>query len=42
MTVLAQLPTSEAAAHPAGTRVKVVLRKDPVLIARDEAVAADA
>jgi hypothetical protein len=42
MTVLAQLPTSEAAAHPAGTRVKVVLRKDPVLIARDETAAADA
>jgi putative spermidine/putrescine transport system ATP-binding protein len=42
ITVLAQLPTSEAAAHPAGTRVKVVLRKDPVLIARDETAAADA
>ncbi|HZK73203.1 MAG TPA: ABC transporter ATP-binding protein, partial [Clostridia bacterium] len=41
-TVLAQLPTSEAAAHTAGTRVKLVLRKDPVLIARDEADAADA
>lgn len=41
-TVLAQLPTSEAAAHTAGTRVKLVLRKDPVLIARDETDAADA
>jgi putative spermidine/putrescine transport system ATP-binding protein len=42
LTVLAQLPTSEAAAHPAGTRVKVVLRKDPVLIARDETAPAEA
>jgi putative spermidine/putrescine transport system ATP-binding protein len=41
-TVLAQLPTSEAAAHTAGTRVKLVLRKDPVLIARDETGTADA
>jgi putative spermidine/putrescine transport system ATP-binding protein len=36
VTVLAQLPTSEAAAHPAGTRVQLALRTDPVLIARDE------
>jgi putative spermidine/putrescine transport system ATP-binding protein len=42
ITVLAQLPTSEAAANPAGTRVKLVLRKDPVLIARDETGTADA
>ncbi len=41
-TVVAQLPTSEAAAHTAGTRVKLVIRKDPVLIARDEVAAADA
>jgi putative spermidine/putrescine transport system ATP-binding protein len=41
-TVMAQLPTSEAAAHPAGTRVRLVIRKDPVLIARDEKVTADA
>jgi putative spermidine/putrescine transport system ATP-binding protein len=37
VTVLAQLPTSEAAAHPAGTRVRLALRPDPVLIARDTA-----
>jgi len=36
VTVLAQLPTSEATAHPAGTRVRLALRPDPVLIARDE------
>ncbi len=34
-TVLAQMPTSEAAAHPAGTRVRVILRADPVLITED-------
>ena len=37
LTVLAQLPTSEATAHPAGSRVRLALRPDPVLIARDEA-----
>ncbi len=42
VTVLAQLPTSEAAAHPAGTRVQLVLRSDPVLIARDEVPATSA
>jgi putative spermidine/putrescine transport system ATP-binding protein len=31
-TVLAQMPTAEAAAHPAGTRVRLALRPDPVLI----------
>ena len=36
VTILAQLPTSEAAAHPAGSRVRLTLRPDPVLIARDE------
>jgi putative spermidine/putrescine transport system ATP-binding protein len=41
-TVLAQLPTSEATAHPSGTRVRLAIRKDPVLIARDETTAADA
>jgi putative spermidine/putrescine transport system ATP-binding protein len=41
-TVLAQLPTAEAAAHPSGTRVRLAIRKDPVLIARDEATAVDA
>ncbi len=42
VTVLAQLPTSEAAAHPAGTRVQLALRADPVLIARDEVAATSA
>ncbi len=42
VTVLAQLPTSEAAAHPAGTRVQLALRTDPVLIARDEVAATGA
>src|SRR2546422_103915 len=37
VTILAQLPTSEASAHPAGTRVRLALRPDPVPIARDEA-----
>jgi len=37
ITILAQLPTSDAGAHPAGTRVRLALRPDPVLIARDEA-----
>jgi len=32
ITVLAQLPTSAAAEHPAGTRVKLALRPDPVLV----------
>jgi putative spermidine/putrescine transport system ATP-binding protein len=41
-TVVAQLPTSDAAAHPAGTRVRLAIRKDPVLIARDETRTADA
>jgi putative spermidine/putrescine transport system ATP-binding protein len=36
ITVLAQLPTAEASALPAGTRVRLVLRPDPVLIAREE------
>ena len=34
--VLAQLPTSEATALTTGTKVRLALRKDPVLIARDE------
>jgi putative spermidine/putrescine transport system ATP-binding protein len=42
MTILAQLPTAEASAHPSGTRVRLAIRKDPVLIARDETAAADA
>ena len=32
-------PTAEAAAHPAGTRVQLAIRTDPVLIARDEVAA---
>ena len=32
ITVLAQLPTSAAAEHPAGTKVKLALRPDPVLV----------
>jgi putative spermidine/putrescine transport system ATP-binding protein len=35
-TVLAQLTTAEATTLPPGTRVRLVLRPDPVLIARDE------
>jgi hypothetical protein len=42
MTVLAQLSTSDAAAHPAGTRVRLALRADPVLIAREEKAPVDA
>ncbi|HKB18488.1 MAG TPA: ABC transporter ATP-binding protein [Candidatus Dormibacteraeota bacterium] len=36
ITVLAQLPTSDAAEHPAGTKVKLALRPDPVLVDRHE------
>ncbi len=39
--VLAQMPTSDASAHPAGTRVRLTLRPDPVLIARDEKAAVE-
>jgi putative spermidine/putrescine transport system ATP-binding protein len=42
VTVLAQLPTSQATEHPAGTRVRLALRPDPVLIARDETSASHA
>jgi putative spermidine/putrescine transport system ATP-binding protein len=42
ITVLAQLPTSDAAALRAGTRVRLSLRTDPVLIARDEKAATEA
>ncbi len=34
-TVLVQVPTAEAAAHPGGSRVRIALRQDPVLITRD-------
>ena len=39
VTILAQLATSDAVAHPAGSRVRLALRPDPVLIERDEAPA---
>ena len=42
VTVLAQMPTSAAAATPAGTRVRLSFRSDPVLIAREEKAAVDA
>lgn len=32
VTVLAQLPTGDAGAYPAGTRVRLALRPDPVLV----------
>ena len=32
ITVLAQLPTAAASEHPAGTKVKLALRPDPVLV----------
>ena len=35
-TVLVQVPTADAVAYPAGTRVQVALRLDPVLITRDD------
>jgi putative spermidine/putrescine transport system ATP-binding protein len=35
ITVLTQMSTAEAATHPAGTRVRLALRPDPVLIARE-------
>jgi putative spermidine/putrescine transport system ATP-binding protein len=41
LTVLAQLGTAEAASLPAGTRVRLKLRTDPVLIQREEAAAAE-
>ena len=35
--VLAQMPTAEASGLPAGTRVRLALRADPVLISTDGA-----
>ncbi len=35
ITVLAQLPTSAASDHPAGTKVRLALRPDPVLVDRN-------
>jgi putative spermidine/putrescine transport system ATP-binding protein len=31
-TIMAQMPTSEAASHPAGTQVTLTIRRDPVLV----------
>ena len=42
ITVLAQLPTSDATSLTAGTRVRLAMRRDPVLIARDEKTSTDA
>jgi putative spermidine/putrescine transport system ATP-binding protein len=36
VTVLTQLPTSQATAHPAGSRIRLAIRPDPVLVARDQ------
>src|SRR5450759_3571452 len=41
-TVLAQLTTADATKLPPGTRVRLVLRPDAVLIARDESTAVEA
>jgi putative spermidine/putrescine transport system ATP-binding protein len=41
LVVLAQMPTSQASEHPAGTRVRLTLRADPVLIAREEKAAVE-
>jgi hypothetical protein len=32
-TIMAQLSTSDAADHPAGSRVTLAIRRDPVLVA---------
>ena len=42
VTVLAQLTTADATTMPPGTRVRLTLRPDAVLIARDEAAATEA
>ncbi|HYL07242.1 MAG TPA: ABC transporter ATP-binding protein [Candidatus Udaeobacter sp.] len=39
LRVLAQMPTASASQHPAGTKVRLAIRPDPVLIQRDEAPA---
>jgi putative spermidine/putrescine transport system ATP-binding protein len=38
-TLVAQLPTAEAARHAVGTRVRLTLRPDPVLVTARDAVA---
>jgi len=35
LTALAQLPTADASGYPAGTRARLTLRTDPVLVTRD-------
>jgi putative spermidine/putrescine transport system ATP-binding protein len=40
-TILAQLPTSEATKLPAGSRVTLTIRPDPVLVSADSAVASE-
>lgn len=35
LTAMAQLPTADAAAYPAGTRARLTLRPDPVLVTAD-------
>jgi len=41
ISVLAQMATSDASSLPAGTRARLTLRKDPVLIERDEKASTD-
>jgi putative spermidine/putrescine transport system ATP-binding protein len=41
-TVLAQLATSAASDHPAGSKVRLVIRPDPVLVRREETAAVGA
>jgi putative spermidine/putrescine transport system ATP-binding protein len=41
-TILAQLSTSDATALPAGSRVALTIRPDPVLVAADEPVVSEA
>ena len=41
VTILAQLPTSDATAHPAGSRVALSIRPDPVLVAADSLSASE-
>jgi metallophosphoesterase (TIGR03767 family) len=41
-TIMAQLPTSDAATLPAGSRVSLIIRDDPVLVAQGPAAAAAA
>jgi putative spermidine/putrescine transport system ATP-binding protein len=38
ITILAQLSTADAIAHPTGSRVALTIRPDPVLVATDRAV----